>query len=335
MVSIGQSLNDLERAHRAQEAAVECFRAVILSLAQYAVDLEPELTAKHRGQLKELAASLSPTAGVAELTEARNTLRNLLREHRDLASKHLSDLHAELSSKAASLQQIFRAMTEGDGDHEQRLTSTLATLRGMAEDPRSGPLRDALIAASSSLSQSLEELKRHNQLTVAQFLMEIQVLHNRIECLQTAIAIDAPTQLASRQQIEECLQAAFTADAPFSLLLLRTRNLVLLRRQLDEAAMEGLLSAFAKRLRSCLRPEDPAGRWGDDQFVVILEGTQSMARAKARAVSEHCAGIYVCMVEGKPVRPVLHLDVGFVDRGSVDSLDRLVKRAEDFFHPRE
>lgn len=331
MVSIGQSLNELEKAHRSQEAAVECFRATVLSLGQYAVELEPELTAKHRKHMKELGESIVPAMGVAGLTEARSTLRNLLRDYRDLAAAHLAKLHEELSAKAASLQQLFEAMTQGDGDHEQRMSATLSTLREMAEDPRSGPLRDPLIGAATTISDSLEELKRQNQLTVAQFLMEIQVLHNRIESLQTKIAVDASTQLASRQQFEGQLRTAFSVGAPFSLLLLRMRNLASLHRQFDDAVMETLLAAFAKRLRSCIRPDDPAGRWGDDKFATIFEGSHSQARAKARAVSEHCAGTYVCMVDGKPVRPVLQLDVGVVESSGAESVERLTQRADEFF----
>jgi diguanylate cyclase (GGDEF)-like protein len=161
--------------------------------------------------------------------------------------------------------------------------------------------------------------------------MEIQLLHNRIESLQTAVAVDASTQLSSRQQFESQIRTAFSLGTPFSLLLLRTRNLRTLQIQFGEAVLENLLSAFAKRLRTCIRPDDPAGRWGDERFAVIFEGAASAARAKAKAVAEHCSGTYVCMVDGKPMRPVLHIDVGVVDNGNADSMEKIVQRAEDFF----
>jgi diguanylate cyclase (GGDEF)-like protein len=331
MVSIGQSLSELEKAHRTQEAMVDSFRAAILTMAQYVVEIDSELATAHRAHLTDLAGSISLSATPADVSEHRAALRNELRDYRDRAAKHLHQLHQELSAKAASLQQLFEAMTAGDGDHEQRMARTLTALRDLADDPRTGLLRTQLLATAESLSQNLDELKRQNQLTVAQFLMEIQVLHNRIESLQTAVAVDASTQLASRQQFESQVRTAFSLGTPFSLLLLRTRNLASIQRQFGDVVLENLLAAFAKRLRTCLRAEDPAGRWGEDRFAVVLEGSNSTARAKAKAVAEHCSGTYVCMIDGKPMRPVLQTDVGVVDSGSGDSAERLIQRAEDFF----
>jgi diguanylate cyclase (GGDEF)-like protein len=331
MVSIGQSLSELDKAHRAQEAMVDSFRASILTLAQYVVEVDPELATAHRAHLTDLAGSIKLSASPAEVNDHRASLRNELRDYRDRAAKHMQDLHEELSAKADSLHQLFEAMTAGDGDHEERMTRTLSRLRELADDPRSGPLRASLLTAAENLAQSLDELKRQNQLTVAQFLMEIQVLHNRIESLQTAVSVDASTQLASRQQFESHVRTAFSMGTPFSLLLLRTRNLASIQRQFGDVVLENLLSAFAKRLRTCLRAEDPAGRWGEDRFAVVLEGANSTARAKAKAVAEHCSGTYVCMIDGKPMRPVLQTDVGVVDSSSGDSAERLIQRAEEFF----
>lgn len=331
MVSIGHSLSELEKVHRLQGALAENLESVVLTIAQYLIDFDPSVSALHRQHLTELATAIGDSPSMAELGEMRSLLREELRDYRDQGVKYLKQLRDDLSAKAASLQQLFEAMTEGDGDHEERLTATLANLRKMTLDPASGPLRPMLLSAIETISKSLEELKRQNQLSVAQFLVEIQVLHNRIESLQTAVSVDATTQLASRQQFESDLRTAVSVGAPFSLLLLRTRNTAGIHRQFGEVVLNGLLSVFAKRLRGCVRTSDPTGRWGDDRFAVLIEGSQSFARTKAKAVAEHCAGLYVCMVEGKPVRPVLQLDVGVVDYTGADSVERLIQRSEEFF----
>ena len=331
MISIRQSLSELEKAERLREFVVECYRGAIISAAQYAIDLDDKLTPAHRKHLTQLAESVNPDLGEAGLEESRGALRNELRDYRDSGARFLSELREELAGKAASLQRIFEAMAAGDDDHEARIVKALAALREIAADSRAAALRKPLVAAADSLAQSLEELKRQNQMTVAQFLVEVSLLHNRIESLQTAAATDAATRLLSRGQMEGHLATAVSSGRPFLLIVLKARNLGAIRRQFGEKVLETLLAAFAKRLRNCLPKDEPAGRWGDEQFAVLLTESAPSGRAIARRAAEHTAGVYVCMEDGKPRRPVLQVDVGVVDSVQDESLDRLIQRVEAFF----
>src|ERR1035437_4343944 len=101
MISIRQSVAELERSHQLWKTTFDCYVAAIKDVAHYAIDLEEATTGPYRKHLETLAAKVE--AGVpAALPESRATLRGLLRDYRDKAAKFINDLRKELSSGAGA-----------------------------------------------------------------------------------------------------------------------------------------------------------------------------------------------------------------------------------------
>lgn len=328
MVSIKQSLNELEERLQFQRTTLECYQAAIQCAAHYAVDLDPAITPPHRHDMETLSGAVGRARGEAELLESRSSLRNLLRDYRDKAAAYLSKLHEDLASKANSLQQIFDAMATGDGDHELRLNTCIRHLRETASSPSAAPIRPDLIQVAGKLDEALREAKRQHQLTVAQFLVEIQMLHKRISTLQSAASVDALTQLATRAEVEAAFGVALSAGATFCVLQLRLRNLAVIQRQYGDAIRDSALRAFAKRLRSCLQSTDIAGRWSDDEFAVVRAVSKREAMGATRLIVEHVSGVYVCVEDGQPLRATLQVDVTLHEALVGERSERLVRRLD-------
>src|SRR6266404_1375679 len=99
MISILESLTDLERCHQARAFAVECYLAAIQSAAQYAVELDRGITDPHKEYLTALAAGVV-AGGADALKDSRATFRGLLRDYREKASQYLGQLRDELAGNA-------------------------------------------------------------------------------------------------------------------------------------------------------------------------------------------------------------------------------------------
>ena len=155
MISIRDSLTELERAHETRKLAVECYVAAIKNMAHYPVDLEAELTKPFQRYLTAMVAEGSTDA----LIESRATLRGLLREYRENASKFRSDLRDELAANARSGEEVMVALAQADGDQAPCLRADLAKLRESAHMPE----RDsrALVASTAdAIDESLEEMRQ-------------------------------------------------------------------------------------------------------------------------------------------------------------------------------
>src|SRR5262249_18252074 len=110
MVSIRDSLSELDKIHERQSALLECYRSALRSISQYAVEIDPETTTAHRQKLAALLNQFPDDVDVSQAANSRSVLRNELRDYRDRAAATLRDLHRELRDKADALQVIVHSM---------------------------------------------------------------------------------------------------------------------------------------------------------------------------------------------------------------------------------
>jgi len=326
MISILKPMNDLERCHKASELALDCYLTAIRNIAHYAVDLEPQTTALHRKYLEDLAA-LASTGTSEALNDSRATVRGLLREYRDHTSRYLNGLRQELSDAVIALESTLGALAQCDGDHGLQLRGAVARLRAIPVD--AGAIRESVFAAASTIESSLEEVRKQHQLTISQFVIEIGILHKRIDALESAASIDMLTQLFNREEMEERIGGA--RPAKMSVLLLKTGGLRAAETQFGRGVADELTGAFAKRLHNSLPSTAVIGRWSEERFLAILQADQPEAAALAKRISESLAGAYACLKAGKTVRPVIHLRVGVVDPGK-DDAERVLQRIGEFLN---
>ncbi len=327
MISIQSSLTELERRHQFLATYLDCYLQALQNIGQYAVELDNDLTVHHRKHLAALAAEVA--GGNQEvLLESRATLRGILRDYRDQAGGYLSGLRDELAGTARALEEILESLGQSDGDHEAQLRGALTRLREVAAAGEHRAIAAVVAAAADTIERSLEQVRKQHQLTVTQFQVEIRMLHKRIDSLEAAASIDQVTQFESQAEMERRIHS--TAPGGYCLLLISARGLQRAEVQFGAAVAGELAAAFSKRLRNSLSTTAVVSRWGAELFVVMLGVKKSEATATGKWISDHLSGAYVCLKEGKTVRPVLQLNVGIVDTAVGDVPQRIVQRASAF-----
>src|ERR1035438_7475566 len=138
MLSIRNNITELERLAAERDTAVDCYRDVLHNVANYAVELDDQVTSQHRRYVTAVAEGLTSTA--ESLREAGATLRALCRDYRAKAAEYLNNIREQLASTARALEEVMESLAQTDGDCETRMRSALGGLRELAQQPalRSG-----------------------------------------------------------------------------------------------------------------------------------------------------------------------------------------------------
>jgi GGDEF domain-containing protein len=330
MISIRESISDLERIDELNSASLECYRSALQAMAQYAIEFEDGATGSYRKHMAALSGDLRGKADAPRLFASRSVLRDELRDYHDKAAAFLGGLREELSGKAHALDLIVDAMATDDGDHEDRLRQSLARLRELSDSPVASPIRTALATVSNQLAEGVEQIKRQNKLTIGEFRVEIQMLHSQVEALRAASSRNGCAYLNSRLEMETRISAVVETRKPFSLLLLRIRNLALIERQFGAQARMDVMAAFTERAHKGMPDNAVFGRWSEEQFIGMIAvdkaGAISLAKRLALQISEPCASTE----NGKPPRPAPLVDVAVVDSSAGDIYEGLINKINNY-----
>lgn len=300
MISIRQNLTELEKCHQLRTTVLDCYLAAIHNMAHYAVDLDAAITAPHRKYLSELAAELADPSAAA-LGESRATVRGLLRDYRDRAAEYLSGLRNQLSSTAQALREMVEGLSQCDTDHIDKLRGALLRLREVANSPEGTAVRAVVRTVADSIEESLEQMRKQHQFTVAELQTEIRLLHNRIDSLETAVSTDEATRFSNRRFLGEYLAAMPSEGACF--LILKMRGLAEARAKFGPAIADDVVATFGRRLRNTIPKDAVVGRWSEQDFLAIVPAASKPSDPTlVKRFTEHLSMPYACMMSGKVVR---------------------------------
>ena len=327
MISIRDAMSDLERCDQIRRETLDCYVSAVKTASQYALELDAEITQPHRNHLNDLASALASDVPEA-LNESRSTFRCLLRDYRDKCSHYLNRLREELANTANSLQDTLNSLSQSDGEQDVNLRHSLKTLHQISSTKDIESMRSDLTSAVDNIEEGLEALRKQHQFTVSQFLSEIRALHQRIDQLENAAALDSITQIYNRVEMEKRIREA--RDGAF-LLLIHAGGIDRAEAQFGLEVAQELAGAFTRRLRNSLRAATICGRWGAEQFIAIGPREETQASAASRWISEHLSGHYVCLRNGVTVRPSMEVEVTVIERPPGGDSDPVLARVRERF----
>jgi two-component system, cell cycle response regulator len=155
------------------------------------------------------------------------------------------------------------------------------------------------------------------------------VFHKDIRTLATR---DELTGIPNRKSITTALEEESyktrKTNEPLSLIMLDLDKFKSVNDDFGHAAGDLVLKESAKVIQSLIRERDYVGRYGGDEFLVLLWNT---ARTNACIVAERIrAGVekHSFLFEGKKISVTLSLGVACLD-DSMESTDDFVKRADE------
>jgi two-component system cell cycle response regulator len=154
---------------------------------------------------------------------------------------------------------------------------------------------------------------------------ELRLRNEELERLATTDVLTGLHNRRSMQlQLEAAMSRAARRDLPLSLLLIDVDHFKAVNDTGGHAAGDAVLADLAQRLRGRLRAEDSCGRWGGEEFLVVLPDTDA---ADALAVAEGLRAQAGADGYGERGR-LLTISIGVAEREPDDSPEGLVQRAD-------
>ncbi len=146
---------------------------------------------------------------------------------------------------------------------------------------------------------------------------------------QELASIDGMTGLYNRRHFMEMAEAAFAhaqrLDEPLAVLMLDVDHFKEINDVHGHAAGDRVLADLAQSCREHIRPADVAGRYGGDEFIIVIPGISS---PRAIQIATRLTGppAHVTGADGQPV--TFTVSVGIAECGSCPDLPLLLAHAD-------
>ena len=238
-----------------------------------------------------------------------------------VVQKRLQDFYRPMRMLEALLPQIH----SGEVPIEE-LSKVGGKLNGLA-----GQIQEVLRELRQQEGQIDSEIRQR-------IANRTSALERKIGSLRQQAARDALTGLYNRRMFQEQLKEAIgqweQSGQPLILMMIDIDHFKILNDTLGHAAGDDFLRSVAQLIRSTIRADDLAFRWGGDEFAVLLQNTEEAA---ARRLADRLVSLADTIAKTHQVAKRPSLSIGFAainllsdhsEEAIVEAADRVLYRTK-------
>ncbi|MGD0631225.1 MAG: GGDEF domain-containing protein [Terracidiphilus sp.] len=311
-------------------ATMDAYRATLLAIGKTAVQINPDHGAELESNLRGIEHRLSVGYSPDSVKRTERQVEVQLSEWGTRAS-------AQYKAQADEVKELLLALAktaESVGSRDKGFSSRFGELTGRLEKVAHlndlTQIRASLVERVAELKSNVDQMTRENQQLVAQLRAEVSIYETRLKSVEHLALKDQLTNLANRRSIEERIQWNIENAEEFSVAMIDLDRFKQVNDEYGHVAGDDLLKQFATELQLNTRSGDLVGRWGGDEFVVVLACNLNAAKLHIERVQQWVLGKYT-LHGGSKAPIVLQVDasIGAAQWREGQTMAHLIAEADE------
>jgi diguanylate cyclase (GGDEF)-like protein len=288
----------------------------------------PHLGEELQSQVFRLQERLKSDPGPGTLQQTNGEAQTALRSWGERASNYYKRKATEVRELMLVVAQAAESVGERDMRYTSKFSSFTERLQAIANLEDITNLRSSLTANVGELKKCIAQMTKDSNESVNRLNAELATYRSRLEETERLASIDALTGLANRRRIELALDQLVLRARPFSLLLFDVNDFKAINDQFGHVAGDDLLRQFAVELKLALRSSDLAGRWGGDEFIVVLDCGEELAEVQRNRIRDWALGEYTLRSGADSYRVSVSAAIGMAGWLRGEDITETLKRAD-------
>jgi diguanylate cyclase (GGDEF)-like protein len=309
------------------ETTLDAYRESVEAMGVRGAQVCPALGHELQDSLARLTTRISSEITVKSVTDTGKKVVEELDEWGERAAAYYRNKAAEAREIMVTLAQSAEVIAERDSRYAGQFGDLTGTLKAIANLDDLSQIRHSILLSAARLSSYVERLTQENEQSVRHLRSELSTFQSRLEEAERLAAQDPLTGLSNRRYTESQIQIRINKAIPFCVLVLDLNGFKNVNDRHGHMVGDELLKQFATRLGSALRSSDIIGRWGGDEFVVVLDCEAVQASSRVVSIHKKLAGGYP--TTGAPGFVTLTAAVGLAAWQPGDTLPVLFERADE------
>jgi len=243
---------------------------------------------------------------------------------------------AEASAKDSEIKELILALAKTAETlvvRDKKTASQFGALTGQLEKigdlSNVRQIRTAILERVTELRSTIEQVNQENRQFVSELESKVTTFETRLKSAENLALTDALTGVANRRCLEDRMTYNIEHHALFCVVLFDLNRFKDINDTFGHNAGDDLLRQFAARLKQKSRATDLVGRWGGDEFVLVLSGAEKRVRPLIRRLQKEVSTRYM-LHGGDRFYSAMDIDaaVGVAEWQSDESMSQVITRAD-------
>ena len=271
---------------------LESYRSTLLTMGKSGVQACPAVSHDLQQNLDALESRLAGDVTPPVVKETGEQVIDQLQQWGERAAAHSKAEAAEVKELLIVLAQTAASVGERDQSYMTNLNQFTTRLRAISNLDDLTHIRVSLVQQATELKAYVAKMEQESRKLVSQLRTDISSYETKLKEAEDLASRDSLTGLPNRRNVEERIESRIADGQGFCVVVVDVNHLKKVNDMHGHGAGDSLLQQFAQELRSSLRSTDLVGRWGGDEFIVVMGGDATGAQAQIERTEKWVFGDY-------------------------------------------
>jgi diguanylate cyclase (GGDEF)-like protein len=304
------------------------YGTAVLAMATSTFEACPSADDDLKQRLRDLSTQLSIDMRPEVLAAIDREIEERLQEWGQRAARYYRERAAEVKDLLLTMAKTAEAVGARDQRYAAQIGLVTAQLRQIATLDDVAEIRASVEKGAAAIKNSIERMTAEGHAAVAELREQVKIYRVKLEDATEQASRDSLTGVRNRASVERLAAERMAVGAQFCVAMLDLDDFKQVNDTHGHVVGDQLLKMFATELRSSCRSTDVVGRWGGDEFILLLDCGLVDARARVERLRKWVCGSYTVRCQDRLLKLRLEASIGLAAHRENESLQDLVARAD-------
>ena len=308
--------------------AISAYRSALIEIGSCGRDACPGLGDEMQQNMERVDERLEHELSAETVTSSEREVREQLRAWGSHAARHMQSQTGEIKELLLVMARTAEAVGERDQRCAKQLSDVTIQLQRIATLEDITQIRASIKRSAQELKTSVDKMAAEGKAAVEKARAEITTYQNKLEEAEQIASRDSLTGMRSRLWVENMIERRIESGAPFALAVVDLNGFKKVNDEHGHLAGDDLLKQFATELKSACRSSDVIGRWGGDEFIIVLDCNMEQAQTQVLRLREWSCGDYTLETPKGPVKLPVSAAIGLAEFKPGEKMKDVVAHAD-------